>query len=90
MLRKEDLALVADNRVGGMKQRMCYAKLAESQLPIICLTNPTIFPEQIRGVIASIENAEKASEAQMPRDQGSDGGWRTYVVAFSTTPKHSQ
>lgn len=82
MLIKEDQALVADNRVGGMKHRICYAKLAESQLRMIYLTNPTVFPEQIRSVIASIENAEKASEAQMPRDQDSDGGWRTVVVVF--------
>lgn len=53
------LALVAFNRVGGVKQRMYYANLAEIRLPMISEAEQRDFAERRRNTILSIEKARR-------------------------------
>lgn len=53
------LALVAFNRVGGVKQRMYYANLAEIRLPEISLEVQRSFAERRNGVLANITAANE-------------------------------
>lgn len=53
------LALVAFNRVGGVKQRMYYANLAEIRLPEITMDIQKRFAEQRREILANIAVANE-------------------------------
>ncbi|WP_147277384.1 hypothetical protein [Rhodovulum sp. 12E13] len=61
MIRTEYfLALVAFNRVGGVKQRMYYTNLAEIRLPMISEAEQKDFAERRRDAILSIEKARRS------------------------------
>ena len=51
------LSLVAFNRVGGVKQRMYYANLAEIRLPMIDLKTQEKFAKRRAEILAKIESA---------------------------------
>lgn len=53
------LALVAFNRVGGVKQRMYYANLAEIRLPEIPLEIQKSFADRRKSIIARIQSANE-------------------------------
>lgn len=53
------LALVAFNRVGGVKQRMYYANLAEIRLPEISMAIQERFAEQRQEILANITAANE-------------------------------
>ena len=53
------LALVAFNRVGGVKQRMYYANLAEIRLPEIPMDLQKRFSDQRQLILAKIKEADK-------------------------------
>lgn len=53
------LALVAFNRVGGVKQRMYYANLAEIRLPEISMDIQKRFAEQRQEILANITAANE-------------------------------
>ena len=52
-------ALVAFNRVGGVKQRMYYANLAEIRLPEIPIEIQERFAEQRQKILANITEANE-------------------------------
>lgn len=53
------LALVAFNRVGGVKQRMYYSNLAEIRLPEIPTEVQKNFVDQQREILANITTANE-------------------------------
>ncbi|MDX9710565.1 MAG: hypothetical protein RBT64_13525 [Trichloromonas sp.] len=61
------LALVAFNRVGGVKQRMCYANLAEIRLPEIPTKVQKNFAHRRQKILANI-TAANAKLAQRKKD----------------------
>jgi len=58
------LRLVAFNRVGGVKQRMYYANLAEIRLPIVPVILQQEFLNRRMVIVESIRNAIQAVEQQ--------------------------
>lgn len=61
------LALVAFNRVGGVKQRMYYANLAEIRLPEIPTEVQKIFADRRQEILANIA-AANGKLAQRKKD----------------------
>ncbi len=52
------LTLVAFNRVGGVKQRMYYANLAEIRLPLVAMDIQREFVERMQDTLETIEAAD--------------------------------